>query len=156
MSVLRVVARNKVVQIRSFERICFEREVLVHAEVVDPQHLGPGCLAGRFPIKEKNIRLYALRVENPSGKPEQGMHIAFMQEFTPNRLTSTALEKHVVRNHDRGAAVNFEQCFHMLDEVQLLVTGRSPEVVSHHRERLFLLFPFFVDHQNAGFLATIS
>ena len=45
-------------------------------------------------------------------------------------LAGTDLEQHIVGNHHRGGAADLEQADDMLDEVELLVLGGSPEVLS--------------------------
>ena len=50
--VLRVVADNEVVEVRPFQRVRFQREVLVRAEVVNPQLRRPRLLAGGFAVEE--------------------------------------------------------------------------------------------------------
>ena len=44
MAILWAVARHEIIQVGPLERVCLEREVLVGAEVVNPQRLGPGWL----------------------------------------------------------------------------------------------------------------
>ena len=41
-----VVAGNEVVQISAFQRIRFQREMLIGTEVVNPRYFCPGLLAG--------------------------------------------------------------------------------------------------------------
>jgi hypothetical protein len=45
--------------------------------------------------------------------------------------------------------VNLQARFHVLQEVELLVARRCPEVVTDVGQRLFALIAFFVDYRNA-------
>ena len=58
------------------------------------------------------------------------MYVAFVQELAPHRLTRPTFEEDVVRHHDGGAAILLQQRFDVLDEVELLVGSRRPEVVT--------------------------
>ncbi len=82
------------------------------------------------------------------------MDIALVQELAADGLAGAAFEQHVVRHHDRGAAVVLQHRLDVLDEVELLVGGRGPEVVAlddvallgdlrplHRRWSMLLFFP---------------
>src|SRR5690606_21713533 len=58
------VAFDELVEIRSPERIGLEREVLVRPQVVDPQPLRPWPLGARLLVKEEDVRLDTLGVED--------------------------------------------------------------------------------------------
>lgn len=68
--------------------------------------------------------------EAAGGESEQGVDIAVVQESAANRFAGTGLEQHVVGDYYRGRAADLEQANDVLDEVKLLVLGRSPEVLS--------------------------
>src|SRR6185437_14845473 len=53
-----------------------------------------------------------------------------MEELAPNGLPRSAFEENVVRHHDGSAAILLEQGFDVLDEVELFVGSRRPEVVT--------------------------
>jgi hypothetical protein len=53
--VMAVVALHELVKIFALERIGFEREMFVGAEVVDPELLGPGSLARSFLSKKSTL-----------------------------------------------------------------------------------------------------
>jgi hypothetical protein len=58
------ITRDEIIEVAAFEGIFLEREVLVGAEVVDPEFLGPGFFFGaRFAVEEKHVGLHALGVE---------------------------------------------------------------------------------------------
>src|SRR5450759_2603863 len=58
------------------------------------------------------------------------MDVALLQEAAANRLPRSPFEQNVVGNHDRGAPVNLQERSNVLQEVELLVRGRGPEVLS--------------------------
>ena len=49
--------------------------------------------------------------------------------------------------------MNFQARLHVLQKVELLVAGRSPEVVAHVGQGLFAFVPFLVDYGDARLLA---
>ena len=64
VTIFRVVAGDKIVEMCAGEGIGAQREVLVGAQIVDPQSLGPVVRAGRFLIEEQHIGFDALGIEN--------------------------------------------------------------------------------------------
>lgn len=66
-----------------------------------------------------------------------------MQQLPPHNFAGSAFEEHFVRNNHRGFAVDVEQRFDVLDEVELLFARRSLEVLAHNGGGLSLHFPFF-------------
>jgi len=58
------------------------------------------------------------------------MDVAVVQELPADRLAGTTLEENVVRDDYAGTAVYCEQRLDVLDEIELLVRGSSPEVVA--------------------------
>ena len=80
------------------------------------------------------------------------MNVALVQQLSPNRLARAALKQNVVGYHDRRASVNVKDCVDVLEKIELLVTRRSPEVIAHNNEALFLLVTLFVDHGDAALL----
>ena len=103
---------------------------MVGAQVVDPELLGPGRLAGRLLVEEEDVRLDPLGVEEAGGQAQQRVDVALVQELAADRLPGPALEQHVVRHDHGGAAVLLEQGLDVLDEVELLVGGGGPEVLA--------------------------
>ena len=137
MAVLWVVAGDEVVQVGALQRIGLEREVLVGAEVVDPEVLCPRCLAGRLAVEEQDVGLHALGVEDAGRQPQQGVDIALLQQLAADCLACPALKQHVVGHDDGGAAVDLQQGLDVLDEVELLVRRGCPEVVADVGQGLF-------------------
>lgn len=128
-AVRRVVQGDELGQISSLERVGLQGEVHVGAQVVDPELLGPGGLAGRLLVEEDHVRLYPLSVEEPGGKAQERVHVAFKEELLPDRLPCPTLEEDVVRDNHGGPAVLLEEGLDVLDKVQLLVGGGGPEVL---------------------------
>ena len=58
----------ELVQVVSFQRVCFLREVLVRSEVVNPERFGPGVFLGGFRVEEQDVRFDTSRVEDPGGE----------------------------------------------------------------------------------------
>jgi hypothetical protein len=61
VAIFRMVTGYKIVQVLPAGRVRLEGEVLVGAEIIDPELLRPGLFAGNTPIKEEYVRL---RVED--------------------------------------------------------------------------------------------
>jgi hypothetical protein len=113
---------------RACQRVGLEREVLVGAQVVDPQLLGPRGFAGAFLLKEQHVGLHALRVEQARGQAQQGVHVALVQQLFADGFARAAFEEHVVGQHHRGAAVIFSSvlmCCTKLSCLLLVVAQKS-------------------------------
>src|SRR5437868_9635496 len=78
------------------------------------------------------------------------MHLALLQQFAPDGLTGTALEKNIIRHNYGSTTVNLEQRLDMLDKVQLLVAGAGPEVDAHDHAGLALLVSLLVHKGDAA------
>ena len=103
--------------------------------------------------KKSDVRLHALRVEDAGRQPQQRVDVALVQELAPHGLAGAALEEHVVGHDDGGAAVDLEQGLDVLDEVELLVRGRRPEVGAVVGERLAVGLALLVDDRDGRLLA---
>src|SRR5437016_2013251 len=57
------------------ERILFEREPLVSAQIVNPQVFRPWMFARRLAVEEENVRLDTLGIEDPRRQAKQGMYV---------------------------------------------------------------------------------
>ncbi len=66
------------------------------------------------------------------------------------RRTGAAFEQDVVGYDDSRPPVHLQQGPHVLQEVELLVAGRGPEVGALHHQALPLRFPLRVDEGEAG------
>ena len=64
VAILGVVAGDEVVEVGAFQLVFFQREMLVGAEIVDPQLFGPRLFLRRLAIEEEHVRLHALGVED--------------------------------------------------------------------------------------------
>ena len=89
--------------------------------------------------KKSDVRLHALRVEDAGRQAQQRVDVALLEQLAADRLAGAALEEHVVRHDDGRPAVLLQQRLDVLQEVELLVGGRGPEVVAVDDERLLLL-----------------
>src|SRR6202521_5980171 len=78
------------------------------------------------------------------------MHIALLQQFAPDRLPSSALEKDIIRHDHRGSSVDFEQRLDMLDKIQLLVAGAGPEIIPYNHARFAFLATLLVHEGDAA------
>ena len=70
VALARPIAGHEVVEVRSPERLHLEREVLVGAQVVDPEPLGLRLLARGLGVEEQEVGLHPLGIEDPGRKPE--------------------------------------------------------------------------------------
>jgi hypothetical protein len=67
IGVLCVIAGHKIIEVGAFQRIFFQREVFVSAQVVNPEFLCPRFFGCRFAVEEEDIRLDALGVDAATG-----------------------------------------------------------------------------------------
>jgi len=95
VAVLGIVVLYKLVEVRALEGIRLECEVHGRAEVVDPELLCPGCFACRLFVEEQHVGFHALGVEQARGQPQERMHVALLQELSPDRLPCPAFEQDV-------------------------------------------------------------
>jgi len=123
-----LVARHELIEIRARQLACLEREALVGAEVIYPQLLRPRLLRGFLAVEEQDVGLDAAGIEDARRQPQQRVDIALVEQLAPHRLTGATLEQYVVGHHDRRVPVRLEKRTNMLEEVELLVGGRCPEV----------------------------
>jgi hypothetical protein len=98
--------------------------------------LRPRLRAGGLAVEEEDVGLDALGVEDAGREAQEGVDVALGEQLAADRLAGAALEEDVVGDDDGGAAVDLEERLDVLDEVELLVRGRRPEVVALDRERL--------------------
>lgn len=117
VAIFRTVAGDEVVEVGALQRIGFQGEVLVGAEVVDPKRLGPGSFAGGLAVEEEDVGLDALGVEDAGGQAEKGVHIAFVKEFAANGFAGSAFEEDVIGDDDGGASLDFQERLDVLEEI---------------------------------------
>ena len=137
MAVVGVVAGDEIVEVAVAHRILFQRESQVGSEVVYPQFLRPRGFAGGFAIEEQHVCLDALRIKDARRESEQRMGIAFMQQLLADGLTRSAFKQDVIRYDNRSPAVDFQNRFDVLKEVELLVRGGRPKILPFIDERVF-------------------
>ena len=120
----------KVVEVFVGQRVSLKGEVLVGAEVVDPEICRPGCFAGFLTCKEEDVRLHALGVEDAGGQAQEGVDIAAFEEFAADGFAGAAFEEHVVGENDSRRTADLELAHDVLEEVELFVAGGGPEFVA--------------------------
>ena len=76
-----------------------------------------------------------LSVASRLSSRSQSVDVAVLEQGAAHRLSGSALEQHVVGHHHRSPAVDLQDRLHVLNEVELLVGGRSREVLPYHDER---------------------
>ena len=148
-----MVARDEIVEIRSLELVFFQREVLVGAEIVNPELFRPRLFLRRLSVEEKHIRLHALRVEDTGGQTQQRVHVGLLEQLAANGFPCSAFKQHVIRHDDRGPAVLLQDRENVLEEIELLVAGRRPEVVAVDRQAFLLRLALLIDDGHAALLA---
>jgi len=152
VAVLRIVGGDEVIEVAPFEGILFEGEMLVRPQIIDPELLGPRLFLCGLTVEEKDIRLHSLGVEDPGGESQQRMDIGLLEKFPADRLPCPTLEEDIIGEHHGGAAMLFENCEDVLEEVELLVARAGPEVVAVDREGILRLLTVCTDDRNATFL----
>ena len=80
------------------------------------------------------------------------MKLRGFEELLSHGLTGSTFEEHVVRKHHGGATGRLEQRANVLEEVELLVRGRRPEVLPVIGQIIALLFTLFVRKDHAALL----
>ena len=91
VAIFGAVTGYEVVKVLAAQRVRLQRKVLVGAEIVDPQLLGPWLLAGHAAVKEQHIGLDSLRVKEARGQAQQRVHIAIVQQPTANGFASARI-----------------------------------------------------------------
>lgn len=97
--------------------------MLVGAEIVDPEVLGPGLFAGFLAIEEEDVGFDALGVENAGGEAQEGVDVAALEQFAADGFAGSAFEEDVVGEDDGGGATDFDFADDGLEEVELFVRG---------------------------------
>ena len=153
MAVLGVVEANELVEVVAPQGVFLQGEMGVAPQVVDPELSCPGVLTAGFLIEEEDVGLHPGRVPDAGGEPEEGVDIGLFQESSPDCLAGAALEEHVVGDDDGAPAAHVEQGEDVLDEVELLVLGSCPEVLTGVGYVFLLQGAFFGDEGDAALLA---
>ena len=153
-----MIAGDKIVEVAALELVGTQGEVHVGAQIVDPEPLGLHIGTGLALIEEEHVGFDPLRVKDAGGQAQEGMDIAALQQVAPDGFARSPLEKHVVGDDHRRLPAGLEQAIDVLHKVELLVTGRGPEVVAADGGGLLLLRAvaavlFAVAHQAEAALA---
>ena len=150
VTVSRIEASHKLVQVGAGEGVLLERVVDVGTVVVEPDLFCPGPFPTRLAVEEKDVGLNPLGIKDAGRQAQDGVQVAFLQQLAPHRLPRAAFKEHVVRHHYCRFPMDLQQLMDVLHKIQLLVAGRSPEVVANHGLRFPLHFAFFGDVGDAG------
>lgn len=78
------------------------------------------------------------------------MNLALVQQLPADGLPCAAFEEDVIGDDDRSAAVLLQQGFYMLEEVELFVGRRRPEVVAFDNFRFPRDFAIVRDNGRAA------
>jgi len=117
VTIVGIAAGNEIVELVGRQRIGFEGDVDIGAEVVDLELLGPGIGAGRLLIEEEDVGLDALGVEDAGGQAQQRVDVARFEELAANGLAGATLEEDVIGDDNGSAAVGRQQAVDVLHEV---------------------------------------
>ena len=130
MAVLRLVSRLKVHEMLGFQRGGLAEAGHIGAQVIEPDLLGVALIA-LATGKEQHIGLDALGVENAGGQAENGVQITLVHQVAADLLTVTIGKEHIIRQHHSSPCLTIclQAAVNVLEEVQLLVTGREGEVI---------------------------
>ena len=142
--VLRVVTAGEIRQVLEAHRFLLQRVVNVGAVVVVPDLLRPGARAGLAVIEEDHISLNPLRVEHAGRQAQDDVQVGVVQQLLADRLTGTAFEQHIVRHDNGSAAGGLEHRANVLHEIELLVRGRRPEILTVVSQVVLFLSAFLV------------
>ena len=153
MAVRGIVARNEILQIAVRHRVLLQGEVDVGAEVVYPDLLCLQFRARGLLVEEDDVGLDARLVEDAGREPEYGVEIGRPQELLAHGLARAPLEEDVVGNDDSRLARRLQDRVDVLDEVELLVRARRPEVLSVVDKLLLLFLAFLVGHRDRRLFA---
>ncbi len=136
------------------QRILLEREMLPGPEVVHPQLRRPRLTRPGLPlVEEQHVRLHPTGGEDAGRQPQQRVDIELGQQPAPHGLPGAAFEQHVVGDDDRRPPVHAQRGRDVLDEVELLVGGRDPEVLPVVGDVIPSGAPVIGDHGDGRFLA---
>ena len=130
VAVARVVALDEVRQVLVAHRLLLERVVDVGAVVVVPDHLRSRVRAGFAVVEENHVSLDALGMEHAGRQAQYRVQVGVFRELPADGFARAALEQHVVRNDRGGASGGLEHRADVLHEIELLVRGARPEVLT--------------------------
>ena len=152
--ILGVVAGTKSSRSSRFSGFVFSVKCSFVPEVVNPDRFRPWLLAGRFAVEEKDVRLHALGVKDPSGQAQQRMDIALLQKTPTDRLSRATFKEHVVRHKDRRSfrRISRYRALHAAEKLSCLLLVVAQKSSRAIREPLALFIAVFAYEGNAGLL----
>lgn len=132
------IAGDEVFEVLALEWVFLEREMLVRAQVVNPEFFRPRAFVVRgFFVEKEHIRFHTLRVKDAGWQAQERVDVGLLEELAADGFAGAAFEEDVVRQHDSGASVLFEDGKNVLEEVELFVARARPEIVAVDDERFF-------------------
>lgn len=72
------------------------------------------------------------------------MEVTGLHDLLPDRLSGSSFKEDIIRKDDGCLPTGLEDSMNVLQEVELLVTGRDPEVLPVIGQVVLLLFSFLV------------
>jgi hypothetical protein len=115
----------------------FQGEVFIGAQIVNPHLRRRRFFRCWFAVKEKDVRLHTLRVEDAGRKTQQCVNVGLLQQFTTDCFAGAAFEEDVIRNNDCGAAVLLQHAEDVLTPLApycvILVTNQRGNNASTRR-----------------------
>jgi hypothetical protein len=88
--VLGVEALHELIDVGPFHPLGLEGEVLVGAQVVNPEFACPRLLGGGLAVEEEDVRLDPLGVEDAGGQAQERVTVALLEQLAADRLSGTA------------------------------------------------------------------
>ena len=123
MSFARAVALHELIEVFSLERVRFLCEVPVGSQVVDPQLRGPRLLLSGLGVEKQDVGLHTLSVEDAGRQTQKRVDVALLEQVAANGFSRSPFKQDVIGDDDRTAAIDLQQRFDVLQEVQLFVLG---------------------------------
>ncbi|HZL44698.1 MAG TPA: hypothetical protein VFC28_00595 [Opitutaceae bacterium] len=109
--------------------------------------LPPAC------CQEQHVRLDGIGVEDAGRQAQDRVEISIFEQLLANGFTRAAFEEDIVGQHHRSAVSRPQHGADVLEEVELLVGGRGPEILPVVDEVVLLLLTFLVGEGHAALLA---
>jgi hypothetical protein len=130
VAVLGTKAMDELVEIRAFQRFLFQSEVVICAQIVNPELFRPRLFTCGLAIEEQHIRFHTVGVKDAGRQTQQSMNVSLLQQLPADGLASASFEENIVWYDDGGPAMLLENGEDVLEEVELFVACRCPEIVT--------------------------
>ena len=110
------VARNEIIKICTSHRLC-RQGVLNPGSVI----IYPDILRRLSLIKEKDVGLYAVCVEDTGGQAQDRMKIKVFQKLLAYFCGGTTIGQHIIRKHNTNTAASSYDGHDVLQEIHLII-----------------------------------